>query len=127
MAECQDCGQEMLEAATCTVDAFIIRGERFARLRQAGAAVGRAGRCGDCGIRRRGFHHYGCDLEPCPRCRRQLLSCGCGEDPEDDDVVDIIAVADDVVVHPAALRGLRVAAGRFPFQDDADSPARDRA
>lgn len=127
MADCEDCGQEMLEAATCRVDAFIIRGERFDRIRQTGAPIGRGGRCGDCGIQRQGFHHYGCDLEPCPRCRRQLLSCGCGDDPEHDDVVDILAVAGDVVVHPPALRGLHVGAGRFPFKEHADGPAPERA
>ncbi|WP_092919173.1 hypothetical protein [Agrococcus baldri] len=115
----------MLEAATCTVDAFIIRGERFDRLRQAGARAGRDGRCGDCGVQRQGFHHYGCDMEACPRCGRQLLSCGCGDDPDDDEVVDIMAVAGGVVVHPAALRGLHVAAGRFPFKD-ADGLTRHR-
>lgn len=115
MAICEDCNLEMHEATTCFADEFIIRGERFARTRQV--RVGARGRCGDCGIQRGGFHHYGCDMEPCPRCRRQLLSCGCGTDPTDEDVVDILAVADNVVVYPDSLRGLAVPSGRFPFRD----------
>ena len=42
--------------------------------------------CGDCGAPRGGFHHRGCDLERCPRCSGQLISCGCDETdlrPED--------------------------------------------
>ncbi len=33
--------------------------------------------CHDCGVRLGGFHHPGCDNEECPKCHRQLLSCGC--------------------------------------------------
>ncbi len=46
----------------------------------------KAERCGDCGVRPGGFHHRGCDMEECPRCRAQLISCGCdiSESPYDD-------------------------------------------
>ena len=37
----------------------------------------RRGRCPDCRVRPGGFHHPGCDREKCPRCGRQLISCGC--------------------------------------------------
>lgn len=34
-------------------------------------------RCPDCNILRGGFHHPGCDIEVCPKCSGQLISCGC--------------------------------------------------
>lgn len=33
--------------------------------------------CGACGVEPGGYHHLGCDLARCPRCRQQLISCGC--------------------------------------------------
>ena len=35
-------------------------------------------RCHDCGIENKHghFHHFGCDMERCPKCDGQLLSCG---------------------------------------------------
>ncbi len=34
-------------------------------------------KCHDCSIKRGGRHHPGCDMERCPRCGGQLISCGC--------------------------------------------------
>jgi hypothetical protein len=38
------------------------------------------GYCGDCGTPVGGFHHPGCDMEACPGCHMQRISCGCGFD-----------------------------------------------
>jgi hypothetical protein len=39
--------------------------------------------CGDCGVGKGGVHHHGCDLEQCPACGRQLISCGCMDEQDD--------------------------------------------
>ena len=49
-------------------------------------------RCGDCGVVRGGFHHPGCDIQRCPLCCGQMMSCDCrfdedGPDEEDEDEV----------------------------------------
>lgn len=35
------------------------------------------GTCHDCGIKLGEFHHDNCDMEECPYCGHQLISCFC--------------------------------------------------
>lgn len=46
----------------------------------------RGATCGDCGVLRGGLHHLGCDVQQCPLCRGQMLSCGCRFDEDGPDV-----------------------------------------
>jgi len=41
----------------------------------AGQAV--PGNCHDCGVKKGKLHKPFCDVERCPKCRQQLLYCGC--------------------------------------------------
>lgn len=80
MAVCDSCGREMLGSVSCTLERLILVDGSYQRRRFTSRS---ASSCGDCGSPRRGLHHPGCDMEPCPRCRGQLISCGCWEDLEE--------------------------------------------
>jgi hypothetical protein len=79
MAVCTWCDREMQEAASCTIRALHRNGNRIGLI-PLGRQRGR--RCGDCGVKPGGFHHLGCDLQRCPSCGGQMLSCGCRFDED---------------------------------------------
>jgi len=43
-------------------------------------------RCHDCNVLDGGYHHPGCDMERCPRCGGQLISCGCLDEPDEEEI-----------------------------------------
>ena len=80
MAKCDCCKQEMLTADGCAYK-FVktTNGTYYKRF-----LVGdndwchkETDRCGDCGAKYGHYHHPGCDIERCPICHGQLLSCDC--------------------------------------------------
>jgi hypothetical protein len=70
---------------------FHVNGVPFARIRFGGEArymefLGEPDytHCGDCAVALGQIHVRGCDIEECPKCHRQLLSCGCQFDEDEE-------------------------------------------
>ena len=57
---------------------IILYTKRFNRIR-FGKEIGDWGtvKCGDCACIIGQYHRLGCDVERCPNCGRQLISCPC--------------------------------------------------
>ena len=83
MVRCLDCNKEMLDhkTTTCEPNAIKIKGEIYLRNTEY---YDINERCHDCGIQNKmgNIHHLGCDMEACPKCSGQLISCGCLSDDE---------------------------------------------
>jgi len=76
MAECRYCGGEMMIADSCTFNRIVIDEETYERIRKQDEGFEES--CPDCGIKKNGIHHYGCDNEDCPVCGDQLVgNCSC--------------------------------------------------
>lgn len=96
MAVCSDCNQEMTEAHSCNVSSL-----RLVETELADGEVGKEynrdttyydynTKCHDCGIVNGNghFHHFGCDIERCPVCGRQIISCGHFFEPVIHSIID---------------------------------------
>jgi len=88
MAKCTLCEQDMLEVDSC-INIPILYSDKTKFNRSTQHFNEASGRCHDCNIKHGGFHHPGCDVERCPKCGLQLISCDCvlfDEEEEDDTV-----------------------------------------
>lgn len=66
-----DCGKPWEES--CGANYIeLTSGKKRQRIRHDGDEP-----CGDCGVKPGGYHHMSCDMERCPACGHQLLSCDC--------------------------------------------------
>jgi hypothetical protein len=85
MAVCHRCCREMPSTHACIVgeyvgpDGTVLPAVPFGRETGAMRYVEAEGRptCGDCASILGQAHHEGCDVEQCPACRGQRISCGC--------------------------------------------------
>ena len=87
MAICGYCNREMTVADSCSAKTLHLAGmplvlPPFGAETRMRAPEEFTGRCHDCGVQMGGFHHPGCDMAECPRCREQLLGCGCRFDED---------------------------------------------
>ena len=54
-----------------------MREKRTDTKRQKVVRINHASACGGCGVEEGHYHNWGCDLERCPFCNGQFISCDC--------------------------------------------------
>ncbi len=74
-AYCKDCGLEMAIGAGCTAKP----GGRIPYGERREAAIADKQPCHDCNVTKGQLHHIGCDMERCPACFNQAISCTCSD------------------------------------------------
>ena len=85
MAICKSCNKEMSSGESCS-HKFLVKedGSRYARVPFLSEEEdffdddNLPENCPDCGVKKGGIHHDSCDVERCPICNDQLISCDCG-------------------------------------------------
>lgn len=83
LPKCEICKKQMLIADGCSIDTIIIDGKEINRIKVGDKYDVAEGindeefRCHDCGAKNGHYHHWGCDEERCPSCKKQLISCEC--------------------------------------------------
>ena len=78
-AICDYCNQDMSIADDCPENRTIVYPDMTKLPASTEHFDEPSGRCHDCNIKHGNYHHPGCDVERCPRCGGQLISCSCWE------------------------------------------------
>jgi hypothetical protein len=91
MAVCEICHQEMHDADGCVRKPLHMEEGDFEPVRFGNETdprwkeyAAKVARCGDCDAKPGNYHHLGCDIEECPRCAGQLISCECNDYPDEE-------------------------------------------
>lgn len=74
---------------------YVIDGKPYDRVPMREGDQEQEGKCYDCAILIGQLHVPGCDVEECPKCGEQVISCGCVEEfrpyePKVDDRVELL-------------------------------------
>ena len=81
MSVCAYCGIEMTKTTTCIKPLLIAKSRNgsYSVYKRDAKYFDTDKRCHDCGIENKpgNIHHLGCDMERCPKCGEQLISCVC--------------------------------------------------
>ncbi|MEM3858781.1 MAG: hypothetical protein QW478_05170 [Candidatus Micrarchaeaceae archaeon] len=77
--KCPICKKTMRRGVGCDYQLIQINGKVYPRSAyHSGLDNNFVGEyCHDCGVKEGQIHHWGCDVEVCPRCGKQLISCNC--------------------------------------------------
>ncbi len=92
MSMCSACERDRVTAFACSAAAvYIIDGREYLRVPfgkevfwPADSPIMQLRRCRDCNVFQGSVHHVGCDVEECPNCHRQAITCGCLDEGDED-------------------------------------------
>ena len=76
MAVCKPCKKDMLKVDGC-LKKMVVTFPDGKKMPVVPYPKQEEDRCHDCNVKPGENHHPGCDMERCPKCAGQIISCGC--------------------------------------------------